>query len=211
MSNPENNREQVKEWFSPLKVLNTERVNRHLDSLSKNGDNLVKIDSNKSDGGWEKMFGVCLSDVKDIPGKNVLEIVRRYRSDFQQKCDKTDDELNKLTKLEFVKLFADVMSKIFNEEEERRKEEELRRKEEEELRRQEEERKEELRRKEEERQEGVIEYDKNGCTQYEKYNTYLKQCLERHDGGSRKKYRKRSTRKLRRGRRKSTRKYKKSL
>ena len=210
MSNPEYTREQVKEWFSPLKVLNTERVNRHLDSLSKNGDNLVKIDSNKSDGGWEKMFGVCLSDVKDIPGKNVLEIVRRYRSDFQQKCDKTDDELNKLTKLEFVKLFADVMSKIFNEEEERRKEEELRRQEEEELRRQEEEK----RRRQEEERKRVIKYDKYGCTQDEEYNTYSKECFNKSElpgGGSRKKYRKRSTRKPHRGRRKSTRKYKKSL
>ena len=199
MSNPENNREQVKEWFSPLKVLNTERVNSHLDSLSKNGDTLVKNDSNKSQGGWTKMFGECLSDVKDIPGKNGLDIVRRYRSDFQQKCDKTDDELNKITKNEFVKLFADVMSKIFNEEEERRKEEELRRQEEDKRRRQEEERK------------RVIKYDKYGCTQDEEYNTYDKKCLKVHDGGSRKKYRKRSTRKLRRGRRKSTRKYKKSL
>jgi hypothetical protein len=124
MSDPKYSIDEVKEWFSPLKVLNNKGVNKgvtnHLTSLSKYGDNPVKSLNEDSLTAWTKIFGECLSDVKAIPDNDGLEFVRRYREKFQENCRLSDDELNQLTKKEFVYLFAIVMPDIFNKEEKER-------------------------------------------------------------------------------------------
>ena len=114
----------VKEWFSPLEVLNTKFVIKHLTSLSEYGDKPVKSPNQTSTTAWTKIFGECLSDVKVIPDDDALTFVTKYRTEFKEKCGKSDDELNKMTKKEFVYLFAIVMPNIFNEEKERLEKEE---------------------------------------------------------------------------------------
>jgi hypothetical protein len=109
--------EQVKEWFGELTVLDTPRINQHLQSLGKYGDNPVKTQNNTNETAWAKIFNECLGDVKDIHNNN------DYREEFQKRCGKTNDELNAMIKQDFVKLFAQVMKDIFTEEETQRQEE----------------------------------------------------------------------------------------
>lgn len=87
--------EVVKVWFRPLEVLKNERVNSHLESLYKYGDNPVKSLNENSLSAWTKIFGECLSDVKAIPD---VEFLKKYRTKFQANCKLSDDELNKMTK-----------------------------------------------------------------------------------------------------------------
>lgn len=178
---------EVKEWFSPLKVLD-KGVTSHLTSLTKYGDNLVKSPNETSTTAWTIIFGDCLSDVKAIPDNDELEFVKKYRKKFQENCRLSDDELNKLTKKEFVYLFAIVMPDIFNEEKDPEPEPE--------------------------QQQPEQQLDKDGCPPGKYRNTYAG-CVDvgDHGGGSKNKSRKRSTRKPRRSRRHrrrtTTRKYKK--
>jgi hypothetical protein len=104
--------ENVKEWFLPLEVLNNnKRVGNHLESLVKYGNNLVKSPS-QGDRAWAVIFTECLFDVKTIPDDKV----EYYKKEFIKKCGETEDNLNKMTKKEFVELFAKIMSEIFNKE-----------------------------------------------------------------------------------------------
>jgi hypothetical protein len=112
--------EQVKEWFGELTVLDTPRINQHLQSLGKYGDNPVKTQNNRNNTAWTFIFNECLGDVKNIHNNNDYI---RYREEFQKRCGKTNDELNAMTKQYFVKLFAQVMKDIFTEEEKQRQEE----------------------------------------------------------------------------------------
>lgn len=109
--------EQVKEWFGELTVLDTPRINQHLQSLGKYGDNPVKTQNNTNERAWTQIFNECLGDVKDI---QIDKDYIRYREEFQKRCGKTNDELNAMTKKDFVILFAQVMKDIFTEEEKQR-------------------------------------------------------------------------------------------
>jgi hypothetical protein len=106
--------EVVKGWFQPLKVLESQRVNRHLESLYKYGDNLVNSSNQTSSTAWKKIFRECLIDVIDVTN----DVVKSYENNFKVNCGKTDDELNKMTKKDFVMLFAQVLNPIFVEEKE---------------------------------------------------------------------------------------------
>jgi hypothetical protein len=102
----------------PFTTKNNAQNNAHLMSLSKYGDNYVKTPIQTSETAWTKIFGECLSDVKDIPD---YEFVKKYRDEFKKVCEKTNDVLNTMTKREFVELFAKTMNDIFNEEEENKR------------------------------------------------------------------------------------------
>ena len=182
--------DKVKEWFLPLKVLDNKGVTSHLTSLTKYGDNLVKSPNEKSETAWTKIFGECLSDVKDIPDVHALQ---NYRKEFKNSCGKSDDKLNQMTKQKFVYLFAETMNYIFNKEKEPPSTPPS-------------------------TPSIFINYDSNGCILNEEvYNEPTKKCYKKGeepiDGGSKNKSRKRSTRKPRRSRRHrrrtTTRKYKK--
>jgi hypothetical protein len=185
--------EVVKGWFQPLKVLESERVNRHLESLYNYGNNLVNSSNQTSSTAWKKIFRECLIDVIDVTN----DVVKSYENKFQEKCGKTVDELNKMTKKDFVMLFAQILNPIFVEEKEQP-----------------------LQQEQPQSPQQHIKYDKYGCIiDYEVYHEITKKCYkigeEPIDGGSKKKSHKRSTRKPRRYRRgrgrgrTSTRKYKK--
>lgn len=198
MSDPKSTIDDVKNWFSPLPVLDNKSVTNHLTSLTKYGDNLVKSPNDTSLTAWTKIFGECLSDVKAIPD---VEFVKNYRTKFQANSRLPDDKLNQMTKKEFVSLFAETMNDIFNKEKEPPSTPpstpsstppstpSI-----------------------------FINYDSNGCILNEEvYNEPTKKCYKKGeepiDGGSKNKSRKRSTRKPRRSRRHrrrtTTRKYKK--
>ena len=84
MSDPKYTIDKVKKWFHPLEVLDNKGVTNHLTSLTKYGDNLVKSPNEKSETAWTKIFGECLSDVKDIPDDGALEFVKSIERNFKQ-------------------------------------------------------------------------------------------------------------------------------
>ena len=95
--------EEVKRWFSPLKVLDIPVVTQHLLSLQKYQNEKVKS--------WTKIFAECLRDIRTTPNQNEI-----MKTSFIEKCDKPSDTLNIMTKKEFVQLFAKIMNEIINEE-----------------------------------------------------------------------------------------------
>lgn len=192
--------EEVKEWFGTLDVLNTNTS--HLQSLANYGDNLVKSPNNKNKTAWTIIFNECLGDVKHIQNDNDYI---RYKIAFKQRFgipnENLNDELNAMTKKEFVILFAKTMDDIFTEE--KRQEEE---------RKQQEEEREEL---EKQRKENTLQLQSYNAIQdaieQESSNTYnnARGSGARFGGSKKKSNNKRIRRKRLDSRRNKTRKYKK--
>jgi len=191
--------EEVKQWFGKLTIIDNPRITQHLQSLGKYGDNPVNSTAKKSDTAWHKIFNECLLDLENINNTD-----KKYREDFERECIKSISELlNKMTKKDFVELFAKVMNDIFtNEKVEEEKKSKLR----DELYQEKE--------KEEELEKIRQNYDTLKPWEQEELNTVRNDFgsgarLDIMIGGSKKKSNKRIRRKRRDSRRNKTRKYKK--
>ena len=113
--------EEVKQWFGKLTIIDNPRITQHLQSLGKYGDNPVNSTDTNSATAWHRIFNDCLLGLKNINNTD-----KKYIEDFERECIKSISELlNKMTKKDFVILFAKVMNDIFTkekvEEEEKRK------------------------------------------------------------------------------------------
>lgn len=110
--------DEVIQWFTPFALVrNVNTIESHIVSLTKEWDNLVND--------WKQLYMYCLYDIgygaetsnKDYENvKNLLKF-NPYRlkvtsDEFQIKTSKTDEELNKMTKKDFVLLFAKTMDEI---------------------------------------------------------------------------------------------------
>ena len=181
--------EEVNQWFGKLTIMNNPRITQHLQSLGKYGDNPVNSTDTESATAWHRIFNECLLDLENINNTD-----KKYREDFERECIKSISELlNKMTKKDFVILFAKVMNDIFTKE---KVEEEEKRKLRDELD-QERERRQQKNENEEESLSTFLAARGSGAR------------LDISRGGSKKKSNKRIRRKRRDSRRNKTRKYKK--
>ena len=105
----------VKQWFSPLNVLDNQVVKNHLEFLQTYRNNHVTS--------WTRLFADCLRDIMDITplkGENESGTLQRYKANFKTKYElssnKDINNLNNMKKKEFVELFAKIMNEIINEE-----------------------------------------------------------------------------------------------
>ena len=110
--------DEVIQWFTPFALVrNVNTIESHIVSLTKEWDNLVND--------WKQLYMYCLYDIgygqktsnRDYESiKNSLNFnpyqLEVTNNEFKTKTSKTDEELNKMTKKDFVLLFAKTMDEI---------------------------------------------------------------------------------------------------
>jgi len=199
----------VLNWFGSFKDkidISNPVVKNHIVSLTKYHNNQVANNTSK----WRRIYTDCLTDIGYNPNDtNKLEIMSK---DFIAESGKKEkeDELNQMTKKEFVILFAETMGKIKKKHEQKELEELEEKEEEKRLKEQQERLKEEQEKKT--RQESLVKYCQTpgNCINEKPYDnnsfeTYYK-GIGIYGGQTNKKSRKRRIR--RRNRRATIRKYK---
>ena len=110
--------DEVIQWFTPFALVrNVNTIESHIDSLTKESESLVS--------NWEQLYKYCLYDIGYGPTTTnrdyeVIKSVREFNpyqlevtsGEFQIETLKTTEQLNQMTKKEFVLLFAEKMDAI---------------------------------------------------------------------------------------------------
>jgi hypothetical protein len=115
-------------WFEPRKVyLLDPKVKSHIESLTKYYNSRVATATST----WTRLYTDCLTDIgyelidttdvthqiyKKNQGYNPYQL-KITSDEFRNKTRKRDEELNQMTKKEFVKLFAQTINEIITEKE----------------------------------------------------------------------------------------------